>query len=278
MRNFTSVKRAGIRIIIPALSILLILFFICRNLSLFGKSSGEYGVFLGLNGNELSHLADYRIVVIEPAEFTTEQIDMLHKEGKTVYAYLNIGALEDFRPYYDRFSDRMLDPYEGWPEEHWMDVTDGEWQDLIAELGENYAHTGYDGFFLDNADVYYHYPSEDVFHSLCSVLERLKKYGVTLIINGGDSFVTRSIDEGVASALFDGINQESVFTDISSENGLALADTTAYYQEYLQAVHDSGLSVYLLEYRVDAALSYKIDAYCRQNGFLWYNADSLELR
>ena len=39
-----------------------------------------------------------------------------------------------------------------------------------------------------------------------------------------------------------------------------------------------GLSVYLLEYRADRTLSKRIDAYCSENGFLWYNADGIELR
>ena len=52
----------------------------------------------------------------------------------------------------------------------------------------------------------------------------------------------------------------------------------AKVEEYLSKVKEYGLSVYLLEYRADRALSKQIDAYCSENGFLWYNADGIELR
>lgn len=51
-----------------------------------------------------------------------------------------------------------------------------------------------------------------------------------------------------------------------------------YHIEYGGGGYINGLSVYLLEYRADRALSKQIDAYCSENGFLWYNADGTELR
>ena len=73
------------------LSALLICIFL---LTACGKESKPYGVFLGINGDEISKLASYETVVIEPTEFTKEQIEQLHRQGKTVFAYLNIGSLE----------------------------------------------------------------------------------------------------------------------------------------------------------------------------------------
>lgn len=81
-------------------------------------------------------------------------------------------------------------------------------------------------------------------------------------------------------ALFDGINQETVFTSIDFTNhtyGQQPEFETTYFQEYLSKAKEYGLAVYLLEYKADCALSKRIDAYCEENGFLWYNADSLEL-
>ena len=140
---------------------------------------------------------------------------------------------------------------------------------------------GLDGFFLDNADVYYQYPTDNIFEGLCTILEGLRSYDLTLIINGGDPFVLRCMEEDTASALFDGINQETVFTRIDFADqtyGQQPEAETEYFQEYLSVAKEYGLSVYLLEYGADQALAGQIDAYCSENGFLWYNAAGLELR
>ena len=258
---------------------------LCLSFSTAGRSaaySQEYGVFLGIGAEEANRLEDCRLVVIEPSEFQADQVAKLHDAGKTVYGYINIGAIEEYRPYYGRFKGATLAVYENWPDERWVDVSSSAWQDFIVhELGKRYARMGFDGFFLDNADVYDHYQTDDVFNGLCTIVKGLKGYGLSLVINGGDRFVSRCMEEGTALSLFDGVNQETVFTSINFENstyGVQQEAETAYYQEYLKKAKGCGLSVYLLEYGADRALSKRIDAYCREHGFLWYNADGVELR
>ena len=69
-------------------------------------------MFLGISGNTgierkdkeaLQKLKSYRMVVLEPSNFSPEQIREIKAEGTKVYGYLNIGALENFRPYYEDF-------------------------------------------------------------------------------------------------------------------------------------------------------------------------------
>lgn len=246
-----------------------------------GKESNSYGVFLGINGDEIETLEHYQTVVIEPAEFTGEQVEKLHAGGKTIYAYLNIGAIENYRPYYEDYKEFTLDVYEDWPDEQWMDVSQEGWQQFIIEdLGKKYSDMGYDGFFLDNADVYYHYPEENVYQGLQSILKGLKQYQVNLIINGGDTFVSRTIDDGIAKDLFDGVNQETVFTSINFDDRTYRKQSvkeTAYFKAYLEKVRETDLRVYLLEYGADSRLAKEIENYCRENGFEWYNAPGLEL-
>jgi hypothetical protein len=265
--------------------ILMLCIFICLMSSVNGcapKPLQDYGVFLGINADQANRLDDYRIVVIEPSEFTEEQIKQLQADGKTVYGYLNIGAIESYRPYYARFQDLALDVYENWPDENWIDVSSPGWQGfIIDELGKQAAEMGLDGFFLDNADVYYHYPSREVFEGLVAILKGLKTYDITLIINGGDTFVSECIDAGIALSLFDGINQETVFTSIDFENktyGKQTEEEKAYFQAYLAKAKSSGLAVFLLEYRADRELAKEIDTYCKENGFFWYNAESIDLQ
>lgn len=265
--------------------IIILCIFVCVSAFITGCSDNpqkDYGVFLGINADNADRLNDYRLVVIEPSEFNADHIQKLHADGKTVYGYINVGALEEYRPYYDRFKHLTLDVYENWEDERWMDVSCPEWQSFVVnELGKQYADMGIDGFFIDNTDVCYHYQTDDIYNGLCSILKGLKVYDIPLIINGGDTFVSKCMDEGIALSLFSGINQESVFTSIDFENkayGVQQKSETLYYQNYIAEAKSCGLAVYLLEYGASPALAKEIDRYCGENGFIWYNAESLELR
>ncbi|MGI6258949.1 MAG: endo alpha-1,4 polygalactosaminidase [Anaerolineaceae bacterium] len=246
------------------------------------KGSMDYGVFLGINGDEMDKLRGFKTVVIEPSEFQSDQIQALQEAGTSVYGYINIGAVEKYRPYFNQYREIMLSVYENWEDERWVDVSSPLWQDFIVNnLGRQYAKLGLDGFFLDNADVYYHYPNDEIYQGLIKILQGLKTYNIPLILNGGDIFVSRCLEEGIAMSLIDGINQETVFTSIDYDHGRygkRSEEETAYFQDYLSKVRSAGLSVFLLEYRADKSIYKTIDAYCKENGFRWYNAPDLELR
>lgn len=109
----------------------------------------------------------------------------------------------------------------------------------MKDLAGEYAHLSLDGFFLDNADVYYHHETEEVFEGLCAILRGLETYHLPLIINGGDVFVSRCMEEGIVLDLFAGINQETVFTSIDFDKNTYQAQEaseTAYYLDYLEQV------------------------------------------
>lgn len=262
-------------------TILTVFLFVMLVLICCKKDTADYGVFLGINGDQIEKLEPYRIVVIEPSEFSKDQVTKLHKEGKTVYAYLNIGALEEYRPYYDAYKHMTLGIYENWPDEQWMDVSQEQWQEfVIDDMGKKYFDMGFDGFFIDNTDIYYHYPEERVYQGLQCILKGLRQYPVKIIINGGDTFVSKVVEDGMAKELFDGINQETVFTSIDFEDGTyhtQSAEENAYFKEYLEKAKSVGLEIYLLEYGADLSLAKKIESYCRQNDFVWYNAPDLSL-
>lgn len=242
----------------------------------------EYGVFLGIDEKEASKMNNYRLVVVEPSEFSSDKLKTLHASGKKVYAYLNIGAIEEYRPYYSKFQNLTLGRYENWQDEKWINVSVPTWRNfLVKELAKASIEKGFDGFFLDNFDVYYHYPTDEIFQGLCTILKDLKNYNVPLILNGGDYFVTKCINENTALSLFDGINQETVFTRIDFDNKTYHEQEnseTKYFQDYLLNAKKAGLRVYLLEYGANQKLSKKIDLYCKENGFYWYNAKSLALQ
>lgn len=246
-----------------------------------GDDKKDYGVFLSLDASDLDRIAEYRTVVIDAQYFSKKDILYLKKQGCTVYSYLNVGSMENFREYYDAYANLTLGDYENWEEEKWMDVSQDKWQKFLASLEKKFIKKGIDGFFVDNCDVYYEYPTDDIFEGLTVILKHLMKYEKPVIINGGDTFVMEYRGRyGSIKDIMTGVNQECIWSKIDFDMGTFSAqkkNDRVYFQKYVEACDAEGLDVYLVEYTKSNALKRKIRKYCRKNHFHYYISDSIEL-
>ena len=254
----------------------------------FGNSSdnrsveSSYGVFLGLDhGDGINKLLKYKLVVIDLQEYSKEDVDKLHENGIKVYSYLNIGSVEKYRNYYNKFKDYYLGTYENWEDEKWVDVSKKPFQDyIINELEPSLRNKGADGYFIDNCDVYANFKKEKIYNGLKTILSSVHSHNLPILINGGDEFVSKAINEGTYNNLFDGVNQEEVFTLINFDNHTYRNQTsseTKYYKNYLKTVKSKNLMVYLLEYGASNSKEKEIAEYCKSNGFSYYNSKSYNL-
>jgi uncharacterized protein (TIGR01370 family) len=248
-----------------------------------GDMKAPYGVFVGTGPEDADMLLGCRLAVIDAAYFSETEIEMLHKSGTKVCSYLNIGSVETFRDDYAAYQRLILGEYENWPDEYWVDVSQPEWQAHILSEAGSLADKGVDGFFLDNADVYYHYPKTEIFQGLIAVVDGLAQYGKDILINGGDVFVTEAIlDADAPRVRITGVNQECVFTNVDFENNKATRQSpvvTEYYQAYLERCKAAGLSVYLTEYdeNPESDLRKILDAYCEKRQFTYFISPSVSL-
>ena len=250
----------------------------------FGKDNSrqkDYGVFLSLDASDMDRITEYQTVVIDAQYFSKKDIAYLKKQGCTVYSYINIGAIENFREYYDEYSNLALGDYENWEEEKWVDVSSTVWQNFLVSLEEELLDKSIDGFFVDNCDVYYVYHTDDVFEGLTTILEHLMEYGKPVIINGGDTYVMEyETREGSIQRIMTGVNQECVFSRINFKKGSFSAqkkNDREYFQDYIEICGHQGCDVYLIEYTTDRKLKRKIKKYCKKKGFHYYISDSIEL-
>ena len=241
----------------------------------------DYGVFLSIS-DDMESISDYDTVVIDAQYFSKEDIDAFRAEGHTVYSYINVGSIENFREYYPEYQDLTIGAYENWDEEFWIDVSDRRWQDfMMSDLIPSLIEKDVDGFFVDNCDVYYQYPSEDILNGLTNILRYLVSTGKTVIINGGDTYLDAYCQGGGRwDDVITGINQETVFSKILWEKnsfGTASQEDREYFQDYIERYAQKGAEIYLLEYTHDDRLIREIRKYCEKNGFNYYIADSIEL-
>lgn len=246
----------------------------------------EYGVFLSEDAEDMEQFKSYRILVIDAANFSKEEISVLKAEGHILYSYLNVGSIEDFRSYYDDFLNIALSPYQNWEGEFWMNVADEKWQKLILEtLIPEYMNKGITNFFIDNCDVYYQYETEDTYQGLNKILMGIRKAikddRGKIMINGGDVYITRFLkDHKSLEPVADSVNQETVYSGIDFQKNTfytASPENTDFFLSYLNKVKASGSDVYLLEYSKNTALINKIKDNCKKQGFTVYVADSLDL-
>ena len=240
-----------------------------------------YGVFLSICEN-IEQFADYEIVVIDAQYYPKEELDAFRSKGHKVFSYINIGSLEDFRDYYEEYKDLSLGAYEHWEEEVWVDVSQKRWQDfMLNDIAAGLLEKDIDGFFVDNCDVYYVHPKEEILEGLTVIMKGLKATGKKVIINSGDTFLDAYCEQGGKwDDVISGINQESVFSTILWDEGTfgtAEPEDHEYFVSYIDRYGSQGAEIYLLEYTTDEELVKEIKAFCEERGYTYYVADSIEL-
>lgn len=245
----------------------------------------NYGVFIGMEAKDMEKLYDYEEVVIDATYFTKAQIDTLHQNGVTVYSYINLGSIENFRDYYNDFVSLTLSDYENWPEERWIDVANPKWQNFfIHTMAKNLVEKGVDGLFIDNVDIYYLYHTEAMYNGIKDTLLGLKKTynNIPIIINGGYEFIETSLEnEFDLTTVLDGINQESVFAAIDFDHDCFTKNTLEERMqllEYFEEVHEKGVAVYIIEYTKSDALIKELQAYYAKTDYNYYVSSNIELQ
>ena len=241
-----------------------------------------YGVYLGMNPEEIEDRDLAQTMVIDAQYYTEDEISALKDEGHNVYTYLNLGSIESFRDYYSDYKDITLGVYENWEDEQWVDVSQAKWQEFISSKADELLAKGVDGFFIDNCDVYYQYPTEEIFTGVSDILEDLKAKGGYVLINGGDAFVTEYYNRNQSlDNVLDGVNQESVYTCIYWDDdsfGINTLEDREYFSDYLNMVMEDDKDAYALEYATDSEIEAEAMKYDSDMGYITYVSHSLELK
>lgn len=260
------------------LTLISILFFTSTS---FAKETQEYGVFIGMPKSKVLKLKNYSVLVVDAQYLSKANIARLHKnKNRKIYSYLNVGSIENFRPYYSDFKSITLGNYDNWPEEKWVDVSKRKWQKFILSKGKEFRKKKIDGLLIDNADVYYHYRKKKIYNGLTTILKSLKAQKMDVVINGGDAYVLKALKENSKQKYIDGINQETVFSKINFKNRKFTKQSVnarTYYLSYCRKAKQAGLSVYLLEYTISKSLKKRISAFCKTKEYKYYISKSIEL-
>lgn len=130
------------------------------------------------------------IIAVEPEDYTVAEIRNLKKAGGKVLAYLSAGSVSDERSYYRTLKPYQLKRLEDWPHERYIDLRRTAVREWCQKQAKMFKGAGFDGWWLDNLDVYEEYRSTSMFNAIVTTLQAIKAVGGYAMINGGSAFLT----------------------------------------------------------------------------------------
>lgn len=130
------------------------------------------------------------MIAIEPEDYSDAEIAALKQSGAKVLAYLSIGSVSDEISYYKTLKPYTLRKLDDWPHERYLDLRQPVVREWIQKRARELKARGFDGWWLDNVDVYEEYRSTEMFRALVSAIHGVKALGGYVMINGGMVFLT----------------------------------------------------------------------------------------
>lgn len=223
------------------------------------------------------------IIVIEPDDYTKEQVQALRKKGYKVLAYLSVGTIEKERSWYKTYQKYKLKKLGDWPNEFYIDVRKSVWRRFLVDRAAALKNKGFDGWWLDNIDVYSEYKSTGMFNAILSVLMDIKKLTGYIMINGGSEWIDDALDKKLKiSKYLGGYTQEEVFSRITDYSGKGKfskqkSSDSNYYQKMIKKAINAKVEGFLLEYTKSASLKTKIKDWCKKYGASAYISEDVNL-
>jgi len=108
-----------------------------------------------MNSNASLFIIDYSSDGTDKKAFTKTQIDNLRNSGKTILAYLNVGAAENWRYYWKKLDKGIiLSPLQGWQGEYYVKYWYDSWISIVKEYLGKIVNAGFDGVMFDWANIY----------------------------------------------------------------------------------------------------------------------------
>lgn len=223
------------------------------------------------------------IIVIEPDDYTKVQVAAIKKKGYKVLAYLSVGTIEKERKWWHEYEKYKLKRLADWPKEFYMDVRKAPWRTFLLKRATMLKKMGYDGWWLDNIDVYSEYKSKTMFDAMGVIFRSIQGLKGYVMINGGSEWVDDAIDRKLKlKAYIDGYTQEEVFSRITDYSGKGKfgkqnkADSD-YYKSLLKKAIKRDVGGFCLEYTRDKALKDKIKSWCKANKASYYISKDVNL-
>ena len=214
------------------------------------------------------------LLVIQPEDYKREQILALRAAGYTLLGYLSVGSISDQRKYYSKLKLYRLSKLEDWPHEWYIDLRKGFVRDFLVNRAKELSNLGFEGWWLDNLDVYEYHKSKDMYNSIIILLKRIRAINSSkyIMINGGSQFLDKLMDNDSTHksiTYINGVTQEEVYILIKDYSGKGKfeqqkKDMHSWYKSYIKRLLRHNLQAFLLEYTKSSSLKTRIKNFCNK--------------
>jgi len=220
------------------------------------------------------------ILVIESEDYTAKEIKAIKAKGYILLAYLSIGTISTERLFYKYYKQYKKKQLKDWKKEYYMDMTAKKWLDFLVSRAKTLRAKGFDGYWLDNLDVYEEYKSDKTFTACYNLMKRIKAIGGYVMVNGGSEFWDDAVDKNKnLTKIVNGVTQEEVFSLIKNYAGKGTfgtqsASQSKFYQSLLKKLLKKKVQTYLLEYTRNDSVKAKIHGFCTKYKMTGYYISS----
>jgi len=200
---------------------------------------------------------EFDIAIVDPDDcgLMKEQLEILHKDNKTLLAYLSIGEAEKYRDYWQEGWEvgcpAFLDEENpDWVGNYKVKYWDNEWQEIVFGRLDQIMERGYDGVYLDIIDAYKYYDGEcadfaeeEMINFVINISKRAKaKYNNFLVVPQN---AEELVDKEDYLQDIDGMGRENLWY---IDNNLQDEDDLSYALNYLKKVIDADKFVLAISY------------------------------
>lgn len=243
----------------------------------------NYQVFLTTKVNVSKIKKGSGILVIEPDDYTNNEIKALKAKGYKVLAYLSVGTIEKERDWFKTYSKYKMRQLDDWPNEYYVNITKTEWKTFLIKRAITLMQRGFSGLWLDNIDIYSEYKTKKMYTACYGIIKTLKMYTRGYImINGGSEFLDDTLDKKYTLNILDGYTQEEVFSRITDYSGKGTfnkqkKEDKKFYKTLIKKLVKKKIDCFLLEYTREKSLKNDIKTWCENNKVNYYISEDVNL-
>ena len=208
------------------------------------------------------------LIVIDPVldggtGRTADQADIQKLQRKPdggrrlVFAYLSIGAAEEYRAYWNdswlTAAPEWLGPHDPvWPRSHAVRFWRPDWQRIVTEGLQRIVAAGFDGVFLDRADAYHDWSGtrpaalDEMADFVVQLAQSARQTRPGFLMVGQNAEHLLEIPRYLDA--IDGVSKESLLTGLEAQTTFNSADKVAWSMKYLVQAQRAGLVIMTIEY------------------------------
>lgn len=223
------------------------------------------------------------IIVVEPDEISVANVKAIRRRGYKVLAYLSVGTIEKERSWFKTYEKYKLKRLGDWPNEYYVDCRKAAWRNFVVSRAKSLKEKGFDGWWLDNIDVYSEYKSTAMFNAVLAIFKNIKALTGYVMINGGSEWVDDAIDKGLTIRKYiNGYTQEEVFSRILNYSGKGMfgnqtKEDGSYYRTMIKKAIKNKVDGFCLEYTRDEGLKNTIRDWCKKYKASYYISEDVNL-